>query len=132
MPSIVRSNRPIGAQAILFAAAILVVPSPLVSLAVAEGQTTGGDHPPAPSEPVPAQTSPTCARDVVTARGEPSSFEWIAKTKARANWRHRVRLMPELGPDYSDWKAAADIDESCLVGPEGTVCSLTARPCRKT
>ena len=71
------------------------------------------------------------ASAAVTARGEPSSFEWLAKTKARSNWRHRVRLTPELGPDFSDWKAAADIDESCLVGPDGTVCTLTARPCRK-
>lgn len=71
-----------------------------------------------------------CSPDAVTARGEPSRFEWVAKTKARANWRRKVRALPGLGPTYGDWKKAADLDESCLTGSGGAVCTITARPCR--
>ncbi|HRY06453.1 MAG TPA: hypothetical protein P5114_04990 [Hyphomicrobiaceae bacterium] len=77
-----------------------------------------------------AQETKSCSGNPVMARGEASSFEWLAKTKARANWRHRVRSTPELGALYADWKLAANLEESCLVGPEGTVCTITAVPCR--
>lgn len=78
-----------------------------------------------------AQPTTTCAASPVTARGEPSRYEWLAKTKARANWRRRVRLNSLLGPAYSDWKLAADIEEKCLSGGAGTVCIMTGTPCRK-
>lgn len=78
-----------------------------------------------------AQQATACAASPVVARGEPSRYEWLAKTKARANWRQRVRLNPQLGPAYSDWKLAADIEEKCLSGGAGTVCILTGTPCRK-
>lgn len=72
-----------------------------------------------------------CHDAPIMARGEPSRFEWLARTKARANWRHKVRSTPGLGTAYSDWKAAANLEDSCLSGPQGTVCMLTAVPCRK-
>jgi len=78
-----------------------------------------------------AQSAKTCTSAAVMARGEPSTFEWLARTKARANWRHRVRSTPELGTEYSDWKLAANLEESCLVGSDGTVCTITAVPCRQ-
>lgn len=74
-------------------------------------------------------TAANCAASAITARGEPSRFEWLAKTKARANWRRRVRLTTGLGPAYADWKLAENMQESCLVGSAGTVCTLTATPC---
>lgn len=80
---------------------------------------------------VNAQEAKTCGDNPVMARGEASRFEWLARTKARANWRHRVRSTPDLGSSYSDWKIAANLEESCLVGPEGSVCTITAVPCRK-
>ena len=78
-----------------------------------------------------AQDTKFCSSTPIVARGEPSSFEWLAKTKARANWRHRVRSTTELGTEYSDWKLSANLEESCLVGTDGTVCTITAVPCRK-
>ncbi len=80
---------------------------------------------------VSAQATKSCSDNPVMARGEASRFEWLAKTKARANWRYRVRSTPELGAPYSDWKLAANLEESCLVGPEGSVCTIKATPCRK-
>ena len=73
----------------------------------------------------------TCADAPISARGEPSRFEWLAKTKARANWRRRVRLTPGLGPAFADWKMASNLENSCISGPAGSVCTLTAVPCRK-
>lgn len=73
----------------------------------------------------------TCHDAPTVARGEPSRFEWMARTKARANWRHKVRSMPGLGTAYSDWKMAANLEESCLSGPAGTLCTISAVPCRK-
>ena len=53
--------------------------------------------------PVAAQT---CASPLISARGEPSSFEWLAKTKAQANWRSRVRATRDLGAAYATWSLA--------------------------
>ncbi len=72
----------------------------------------------------------TCGPSPVVARGEESRFIWMAKTKARANWRAKVRALPSLGPDYSNWSRAADTEERCLTGPAGTVCIFTGTPCR--
>jgi hypothetical protein len=71
-----------------------------------------------------------CAETAMTARGEPSSLEWLAKTKARANWRSRVRATPKLGTAYSTWSRAAQPVERCEMSSKGLVCTSTAIPCR--
>jgi hypothetical protein len=71
----------------------------------------------------------TCAVSPVIARGEESSFVWLAKTKARANWRRKVRSMPGLGPGYANWARAENTEERCLSGPAGAVCIFTGTPC---
>lgn len=73
----------------------------------------------------------TCAGTPVEARGEQSRFEWLAKTKARANWRRKVRATPGLGPAYANWAQAENTEERCLSGPAGTVCFFTGLPCIK-
>ena len=78
------------------------------------------------------QTSPAsaaCADTEVRAQGEPSKYEWLAKTKARANWRRKVRSTPGLGNAYGNWANAVDTEERCLSGGAGTVCIFTGRPC---
>ncbi len=71
-----------------------------------------------------------CAAEAVTARGEPARYMWLAKTKARANWRRKVRATTGLGTDWSVWSNAASTDERCLSGPEGTLCIFTGTPCK--
>lgn len=71
----------------------------------------------------------TCAPAGVTARGEPARYEWLAKTKARANWRRRVRETTSLGTDYANWALARETTERCLSGPSGVVCIFTGTPC---
>ena len=71
-----------------------------------------------------------CAQNPVTARGEPASYSWLARTKARANWRRKVRAIPGLGAAYATWDHAAEAEERCLSGPEGTVCIFTGTPCK--
>ena len=71
----------------------------------------------------PAQAG-ACAASAVSARGEESRFVWLAKTKARANWRRKVRSMTELGPGYANWAHAENTEERCLSGPSNTVCNL--------
>jgi hypothetical protein len=78
--------------------------------------------------PDPAQAA-DCGPATVTARGEESRFVWLAKTKARANWRRTVRSTPGLGPDYSNWARAENTEERCLSGPASTVCIFTGVPC---
>jgi hypothetical protein len=77
-----------------------------------------------------AALADTCAADPVTAHGEPSSFEWLAKTKARANWRQRVRMIKALGPLYSTWSRAQESKETCSHSPKGIVCTFTGIPCK--
>ncbi len=72
----------------------------------------------------------TCAQTLVTARGEPARFIVLARTKARANWRARVRAMPGLGAPYANWARALNAEERCISGPGGTACTLSATPCR--
>ncbi len=72
----------------------------------------------------------TCAQVVVTARGEQARYEWLARTKARANWRARVRALPEFGAAFANWSRAMNAEERCLSGPNGTVCTLSGTPCR--
>jgi hypothetical protein len=78
----------------------------------------------------PPAHSETCASVAVEARGEPASFMWLAKTKARANWRHKVREMTGLGADFSNWSRASNAQERCLSGPSGTLCIFTGYPCK--
>lgn len=72
----------------------------------------------------------SCAADPVTARGEPSRFEWLAAIHARGNWRSKVRALPNLGFEYANWSRAADQVQRCLSGGAGVVCELSARPCK--
>ncbi len=71
----------------------------------------------------------TCASAPIEARGEPSRFVWIAKTKARSNWRAKVRRTPGLGTSYANWPRANNSEERCLTGPSGTLCIFTGTPC---
>lgn len=73
----------------------------------------------------------TCAGAPVEARGEPSRYLWLAKLKARGNWRLKVRGMPGLGPDYANWARAEATEEKCLSGPAGHLCIFTGTPCHK-
>ena len=75
--------------------------------------------------------SKTCASEVVYARGEPASFEWIARMKTHANWRAKVRALPNLGDPYANWSRAENSTERCFSGADGTVCQFTGTPCRK-
>lgn len=79
---------------------------------------------------VPASAK-TCASHVVHARGEPASFEWIARMKTHANWRAKVRAMPDLGDPYANWSRAENSTERCFSGADGTVCQFTGTPCRR-
>ena len=72
-----------------------------------------------------------CAASPVSARGEPASFEWLAKTKARSNWRSRVRGTKALGAAYSTWNLADSRDERCTTSARGIVCTFTATPCHR-
>jgi len=78
----------------------------------------------------PPAAAATCADLPVTARGDPSGFETLAKSKARGNWRAKVRAMPTLGAAYADWYKALAADYRC--GKEGgqNVCTAVAYPCR--
>ena len=81
--------------------------------------------------PVLKADAATCAGSAIEARGEQSRYEWLAKTKARANWRRKVRATPGLGPTYANWAKAENTEERCLTGPAGTVCKFTGTPCLK-
>ncbi len=71
----------------------------------------------------------TCAGTRIEARGEQSRYVWLAKTKARANWRTKVRRTPGLGTKFAVWAHAENTDERCLTGPAGSVCIFTGTPC---
>lgn len=73
----------------------------------------------------------TCSGAPVTARGEASRFGWLARTKARANWRQKVRSTTGLGDAYATWSRAANAQERCFSGPAGTVCVFAGTPCSK-
>lgn len=71
----------------------------------------------------------SCSDISIEGRGEQSRFVWLAKTKARANWRYRVRGNPKLGATYANWARAENTEERCLTGPVGTVCIFSGTPC---
>jgi len=77
-----------------------------------------------------AAAAATCADRTVSARGEASRLEVLAKAKARGNWRAKVRALPDLGADYADWYKAQGADYTCSEGEDGTVCTAFALPCR--
>jgi hypothetical protein len=79
--------------------------------------------------PTPALAD-QCAATSVSARGEESRYLWMAKTKARASWRHKVRATTGLGPSYANWARAENTEERCLSGPSGTLCIFSGTPCR--
>jgi hypothetical protein len=72
----------------------------------------------------------TCADLPVTARGDPSGFETLAKAKARGNWRAKVRVMPALGAAYADWYKALAADYTCSQEGGQHICTAVAYPCR--
>jgi hypothetical protein len=72
----------------------------------------------------------TCADQAVTARGDPSGFETLAKAKARGNWRAKVRAMPTLGAAYADWYKALAADYRCGEEDGQHICTAIAYPCR--
>jgi hypothetical protein len=72
----------------------------------------------------------TCADKPVSARGDPSRFEVVAKAKARGNWRAKVRAMPTLGAAYADFNQALAADYRCTEKDGRYVCVATAHPCR--
>jgi hypothetical protein len=78
----------------------------------------------------PAASALVCATETISARGEPSKLEWLAKTKARANWRSRVRATAQLGALYSTPARAVEANSACFADKGGTVCTFTAIPCR--
>lgn len=71
-----------------------------------------------------------CAQARVSARGEPSVFQWLALTKARGNWRAKVRRSKGLGGLYADWKRAESRTEDCGPDGRGIACTVTATPCQ--
>ena len=82
--------------------------------------------------PAMAQTpAATCAAASVSARGEPASLRLLALTKARGNWRARVRVTPGMGAAYADWGAAAEQVERCIENTGSIVCTVSAIPCRR-
>ncbi len=72
----------------------------------------------------------TCSDTIVTARGEPASYRWLALVKARGNWRSQVRILPDLGAPYANFGRAADQVERCISDQRSVVCTVSARPCR--
>src|SRR5215472_14050302 len=72
----------------------------------------------------------TCADLPVTARGDPSGFETLAKAKARGNWRAKVRVMPALGAAYANWYKALGADYHCRQESGQYICTAVAYPCR--
>ncbi len=78
-----------------------------------------------------AYAAKTCSDAAISARGEPARFLWLAKTKARANWRRKVRATPGLGTDFSNWGNAETSDERCITAEGGTVCIFTGYPCKR-
>lgn len=71
-----------------------------------------------------------CAPARVSARGEPSVFQWLALTKAKGNWRAKVRRTKALGGLYADWRRAENRTEDCGPDGKGIACTVSAVPCR--
>lgn len=72
----------------------------------------------------------TCSETTLSARGDPSRFEVVAKGQARANWRAKVRAMAALGALYADFNKARDANYNCSESDGQHVCTAVAVPCR--
>ena len=72
----------------------------------------------------------SCADRPISARGDPSRFEVLAKAKARGNWRAKVRAMPTLGAAYANWSRALAAEYQCEKKDSLYVCTAVAHPCR--
>jgi hypothetical protein len=72
----------------------------------------------------------TCSEQQVTARGDPSRFETLAKAKARGDWRAKVRSLPALGAAYADWYKALAAEYRCSQSDGQHTCLAVAYPCR--
>ena len=72
----------------------------------------------------------SCADRPISARGDPSRFEVLAKAKARGNWRAKVRAMPTLGAAYANWSKALAAEYRCDRKDSLYVCAAVAHPCR--
>lgn len=72
-----------------------------------------------------------CVSAPVTARGDFSRFEWTAKAKARATWRHKVRINPSIGGAYAEWGLAKDPEERCIWSEQRVYCIFAGTPCRR-
>ena len=68
----------------------------------------------------------TCADLPVTARGDASRFEVLAKAKARGDWRAKVRALPALGAAYADWYKALAAEYRCSQ-KDGRTCAPPSR-----
>ncbi len=77
----------------------------------------------------PAEAA-TCADQPVSARGDPSRFEVLAKLKARGNWRAKVRAMPTLGAAYADFNRAQATSYQCTLEDGRHTCIAIGNPCR--
>jgi hypothetical protein len=97
---------------------------PAIPLPVAIGLVLAALIPGAPAR------AATCASEAVSARGDPSRFEVLAKAKARGNWRAKVRAMPALGAPYADFNKAQDSGYRCTQEDGQHTCVATAHPCR--
>ena len=75
-------------------------------------------------------TAATCTDKTISARGDPSRFEVLAKAKARGNWRAKVRATPALGAPYADWGKAWAGHYRCSQRASKYVCFAVAHPCR--
>ncbi len=77
----------------------------------------------------PKTAAAVCGMEPVRARGEPSRFDTLARAKARAAWRAKVRALPALGPKYAAWAAAQDIEERCIRNDDVVYCIFVGTPC---
>jgi hypothetical protein len=81
--------------------------------------------------PLRVLAADSCSEHAVAARGEPSRYEFLAKAKARGNWRAKVRAMPELGAAYADWYKALAAEYDCTPSDAGIICVARAHPCHE-
>ena len=79
---------------------------------------------------VEAARAASCADRPISARGDPSRFEVLAKAKARGDWRAKVRAIPTLGAAYANWSRALAAEYRCERKDSLYVCTAVAHPCR--
>jgi hypothetical protein len=77
-----------------------------------------------------AALAATCAEQPVSARGDASRFEVLAKANARGNWRAKVRAIPALGASYANFNKALAADYRCAEKAGQHTCVAFGHPCR--